>query len=129
METLNRSLEAGAVLAALLVSAFPSETQDAQVELESLSKALMHLQDEGLDISDFSLSPGGYYSQDIVAFVGNLLSSGYATQSSPVKLSTAGLSLCRRVFSRALLDPAQRQEAEKVASVLGIDLVKLESAA
>jgi len=41
--------------------------------------------------------PGGYYSEDVEMFLGQLLSMGYATQRSPIKLTPEGELFCREI--------------------------------
>ena len=71
--------------------------------VRDVSNVFFGLYQRGLRFPDLGLRkiPGGYYSEDVESFVGQLLSLGYATQRSPIKLTPEGEKFCREIEERA----------------------------
>lgn len=78
----------------------------AQVEsqgwpyIKDISMLLFELREKGFRFRDLGLRriPEGYYSEDVETFVGQLLSMGYATQRSPIRLEPEGAKLCDEIL-------------------------------
>ena len=128
MWNLQRKLDRGIILSALVISFFDREPQspERKIELEDLSKKLAELMDaQIIDLSDFDISPGGEYSDDIARFVGNYLLAGYAEKRSPLIFFPTGLDMCRSNLRRGKDDPGKSEELKKIANFLHIDLNKI----
>lgn len=67
--------------------------------------------------------PHGLYSEDIEAFFGRLLASGFAEAFSPLKVNEQGLRLCQELVDEE--GQAHPDAFAKVAAVLGFDLAVL----
>ncbi len=80
--------------------------------IRDISGLFYSLRQRGFRFRDLGLRPipGGYYSEDVETFVGQLLSMGYATQRSPIRLEKKGVELCTEILSA---------EAEKNTEELG----------
>jgi hypothetical protein len=85
-----------------------------------ISDALFALVNRGFRFKDLGLRkiPGGYYSEDVEDFVGRLLSMGYATQRSPIRLTRPGMDFCERII--------QAEQDQKEVARLREELEKLE---
>jgi hypothetical protein len=87
--------------------------------VRDVSDIFYELKQRGLRFRDLGLRkiPGGYYSEDVETFVGQLLSMGYATKRSPIKLTPEGEEFCRDIEGAAQ-NPDEliklREELEKV---------------
>jgi hypothetical protein len=68
--------------------------------IRDISQVLYDLRRRGFRFRDLGLRPipGGYYSEDVETFVGQLLSMGYATQRSPIRLEKKGEDLCNEII-------------------------------
>jgi hypothetical protein len=66
--------------------------------------------------------PHGLYSEDVEAFFGRLLTAGFATSYSPLKVNPEGVQLCQELVADA--DP---EALDKVVRVLGFDLSLIKS--
>jgi hypothetical protein len=121
MLTIERHLDRGAILSALVISVFDNDQKEA--ELEDLSRNLDRLMKAKIiDLSDFNISPGGEYSDDVARFVGNYLLAGYAQKRSPLVFFQQGLDLCRQNIRNANNDRDKNAELKKVTDFLKIDL-------
>jgi len=71
--------------------------------VRDVSDIFFALKERGLRFRDLGLRkiPGGYYSEDVETFVGQLLSIGYATRRSPIKLTPDGEKFCREIEEAA----------------------------
>jgi len=126
MWDIKRKTDRGSILAALVVAAFDGKQQKDKVEIEDLSRMLAKLIEENvLDLNDFSISPGGEYSEDVARFVSNLLFSGYAKMRSPLVVHPSGMTRCRTKVFEAYIDKEKSPEISLIARTLGIDLDKV----
>jgi hypothetical protein len=94
----SRVDKASAIAAILLKTATPGQRGGPYIR--DVSGVLYELRQEGLRLKNLGLTaiPGGYYSEDVEMFLGNLLSMGYATQRSPIKLTPEGQLFCREIL-------------------------------
>lgn len=123
MWDIKRKIDRGSILAALVVAAFDGKQRRDKVEIEDLSKMLAKLIEENiLDLDDFSISPRGEYSEDVARFVSNLLFSGYAKMRSPLTVYPSGMTRCRTKVLEAYNDKEKSPEISMIAQTLGIDL-------
>ncbi len=90
--------KASAIALALINTAKPG--QPAGPLIKDISELLYELRQEGFRFKNLGLRaiPGGYYSEDVETFVGQLLSMGYATQRSPIKLTPEGEQFCNEIL-------------------------------
>src|SRR2546428_9412565 len=67
--------------------------------VRDVSDIFFQLKQRGFRFRDLGLRkiPGGYYSEDVETFVGQLLSMGYAIKRSPIKLTEEGEKFCREI--------------------------------
>lgn len=67
--------------------------------VRDVSDIFFELKQRGFRFKDLGLRkiPGGYYSEDVETFVGQLLSMGYATKRSPIKLTEEGERFCKEI--------------------------------
>jgi hypothetical protein len=71
--------------------------------------------------------PHGLYSEDVEAFFGRLLASGFATARSPLTVNDQGLQLCQELIDEE--NQSHPDAMAKVAKALGFDLALLTSSA
>lgn len=122
----NRRIDRGVILAALIVAAYDKEPTPDNIEIQDLSKMLAELvKKDVVDLSDFSFSPGGRYSEDVARFVGNYLLSGDAISRSPVKFQSSGIKNCAEMVIKASHNQDMVSELSKIATVFGINLEKI----
>jgi len=90
--------KASAIAAVLLRTAKPGEHTGPYIR--EVSGVLYELRQRGLRLRNlgFRAIPGGYYSEDVEMFLGHLLSLGYATQRSPIKLTPEGQQFCMEIL-------------------------------
>jgi hypothetical protein len=89
--------------------------------VKDISQLLFELGQRGFRFRDLGLRkiPGGYYSEDVETFVGQLLSMGYATQRSPIRLEEAGKKLCREIVEAEAAEHAtELQKLERAVDEL-----------
>jgi len=79
-------------------------------EIKYISDLVKSLKDQGIDTAGISLRtrPGGYYSEEIEGFVGQLLLWGYAKQSSPIVLTEKG----EKILSENIIEVLGSNSAE-----------------
>jgi hypothetical protein len=67
--------------------------------VRDVSDIFFELKQRGFRFKDLGLRkiPGGYYSEDVETFVGQLLSMGYAEKRSPIKLTKEGEKFCNEI--------------------------------
>jgi len=67
--------------------------------VRDVSDIFFELKRRGFRFRDLGLRkiPGGYYSEDVETFVGQLLSMGYARKRSPIELGEEGKKFCREI--------------------------------
>ena len=127
MQQLKRKIDRGSILAAIVVATFDREPKPERVEIEDLSKSLARLiRERVIDLSDFTISPGGEYSEDVSRFIGNHLLSGYAETRSPLVFFPKGLERCRSKVLEAYQNKEKTGELSKIARALDIDLSYLQ---
>ena len=78
--------------------------------VNDISDLFFSLREMGFRFRDLGLRriPDGYYSEDVENFVGQLLSMGYATQRSPIRLDEGGVRVCKEI----LANEYQRNKSE-----------------
>lgn len=82
--------------------------------IRDISRVLYDLREKGFKFRNLGLRPipGGYYSEDVETFVGQLLSMGYATQRSPIRLEKKGEELCGEILQAE--EQTKREELERL---------------
>jgi hypothetical protein len=67
--------------------------------VRDVSDIFFRLKQRGVRLKDIALRkiPGGFYSEDVEGFVGELLSMGYASERSPIKLTEDGKQFCGKI--------------------------------
>ncbi len=87
--------------------------------IRDISRLLYELRGKGFRFRDLGLRsiPGGYYSEDVETFVGQLLSMGYATHRSPIRLEQKGEELCDEILQAE--EQTKREELEKLKKAVG----------
>jgi hypothetical protein len=67
--------------------------------VRDVSDIFFRLKQRGVRFRDIALRkiPGGFYSEDVEGFVGQLLSMGYASERSPIKLTETGKAFCGKI--------------------------------
>jgi hypothetical protein len=93
--------------------------------VRDVSDIFFGLRQRGLRFRDLALRkiPGGYYSEDVETFVGQLLSMGYATRRSPIKLTPEGERFCQEI------EDAVRDQGELIKLRAEVERLLQESAA
>jgi hypothetical protein len=99
---------------ALVLARSMGHRTDAWPYVKDISELFFKLRQKGFRLRDFGLRriPDGYYSDDVENFVGQLLSMGYATQRSPIKLAEAGVHLCDEIVAKE--SETNKTELEKL---------------
>jgi hypothetical protein len=108
-----------AVISSAVISAGKS---GAQLRIEDISKLFVDLEERGFDLGDVAIRrvPGGFYSEDVEAFIGRLLAVGYAEIRSPIKFADEGIDVCRSIIDDERQANAENLEA--MTRVLGLDI-------
>jgi len=125
MFEIKRKVERIDILSSLIVA---SESRDKEpIKFDNLCKFLGKLSGI-LDLSDFSISPGAKYSEDIARWLSNMEESDYLVQkNSEIIFNEKGLQFCRRHFLQAIFTESKKPEIEKIIETLGINLEKVQS--
>ncbi len=121
MNSLQYSDLDGATAIALVLSRAASQRAARGPYIKDISHLLFELRLKGFRFRDLGLRkiPGGYYSEDVETFVGQLLSMGYATQRSPIKLEENGAKLCQDMVKTEAADhPAEVERLERAVDEL-----------
>lgn len=87
------------------------------IEIETISQVLFDLKKQGFNVGEiaFRRVPRGVYSEDVEAFVGRLLSAGYARARSPIEFFDDGIRVCQTIVDEELRDnPSGFNEAAKL---------------
>ena len=95
------------------------------IDVTSLSQKLIQLRRHGItfDLIDCRRAPRGYYSEDIDNYISYLLTFGYITERSPIKITKKGTEFLKKVIKKTLeMNPEGLNE---VAKILNIDLRKI----
>lgn len=121
MWEIQRKLDRGSILSALVVATFDKEPKPQKVEMEDLTNLLAKLIDV-IDLSDFTVDV--HYSEDIARFVFNHYMCGYVTSNNPIAFNQKGIDRCHKQISEAYKDKQKREELIKIAKVLNINLDK-----
>src|SRR3989442_6869063 len=92
------NLDSAAAIALVLKKSMQRQAKEWPY-IKDISKLLFELREKGFRFRDLGLRkiPGGYYSEDVETFVGQLLSMGYAIKRSPIKLTEEGEKFCREI--------------------------------
>ena len=111
------SLDSAAVIA-LVVRKSAQIRSERWPFVKDISRLLFDLRERGFRFRNLGLRriPGGYYSEDVETFVGQLLSMGYATQRSPIRLEEKGEKLCEEII--AAEGEVKREELTKLETAL-----------
>jgi hypothetical protein len=115
---LTRSAVAPEAIMALAVL----ESDTHTLELEQIAHRFVQLKEKGVPIPPIRLRriPGGYYSEDIEAFVGRQAAAGNANAKNPVSFNQNGIDACKRILANEI--KRHPEEIREVADALGIDL-------
>lgn len=97
-----------------------SETH--KLEIEQIADRFVRLKERGVPIPPIRLRriPGGYYSEDIEAFVGRQAAVGNAHAENPVEFYDGGIEACKRIVAHEL--KRHPDQIREVAQALGFDL-------
>ncbi len=111
------NLDSAAAIALVLKRSVQLQTKEWPY-IRDISRLLYELRGKGFRFRDLGLRaiPGGYYSEDVETFVGQLLSMGYATQRSPIRLEEKGVELCDDILGAEA--QAKREELERLQKAL-----------
>jgi len=103
---------------ALVLARSMDRRTDTWPYVKDISEIFYRLREKGFRLRDLGLRriPDGYYSDDVENFVGQLLSMGYATQRSPIKLVDAGVQLCDEIVAKE--GETNKTELEKLMKAL-----------
>ena len=84
---------------ALVLRRTAADDSENRPFVRDVSDIFFELKQRGFRFRDLGLRkiPGGYYSEDVETFVGQLLSMGYAVKRSPIKLTEEGKKFCREI--------------------------------
>jgi len=93
-----------------------------KLEIEQSARRFVRLKEKGVPIPPIRLRriPGGYYSEDIEAFVGRQAAIGNADAQNPVEFYESGIEACRRILTNELA--RHPHEMKEVAQALGFDM-------
>ncbi len=116
MEKEATSIKQEVIMAAALLTALSASPESS---VEDVSSLLFKLKKAGVQLGDIGLRrvPGGFYSEDIEALIGHYLAAGYASQTSPVKLTAKGRQLLSEIIGSERND--NPQAVEQIEAVLG----------
>jgi hypothetical protein len=93
------------------------------VQIEGLSKLFFEIRQRGLEeVERVALRrvPGGFYSEDVEAFLGRLLAAGYARARSPVTVDDNGENLCKEILRSEM--ESHPDALRRVADALGFEM-------
>jgi hypothetical protein len=111
-----------AIIAFAVVDAVRSRKK---IEIADLSGLFFEIRRKGLDevekVALRRLPEGGYYSDDVEAFLGRLLAAGYAKARSPVDVEVSGVELCKEILQQEM--ESHPEALKKVAVALGFQAV------
>ena len=98
------------------------ESDTHKLEIEQIADRFVRLKEKGVPIPPIRLRriPGGYYSEDIEAFVGRQAAVGNADAQNPVEFSASGVEACKRILASEL--KRHPDQIKQVAQALGFDL-------
>src|SRR5712692_2591221 len=114
------NLDSAAAIALVLKKSVQIQTKTKEWPyIRDISRLLYELRGKGFRFRDLGLRsiPGGYYSEDVETFVGQLLSMGYATQRSPIRLEKKGVELCEDILGAEA--QAKSEELERLEKAVG----------
>ena len=100
----------------------------ADVLIEKVSSLFAKLREEKIEeVGKVALRrlPHGLYSEDVEAFFGHLIASGFATARSPLLVNEKGLRLCQKLIGEE--SSSHPEEFKKVAHAIGFDLSLINS--
>jgi hypothetical protein len=86
---------------ALVLDMAAADCPQGRPFVRDISEIFFRLKKErGIRFKDLGLRkiPGGYYSEDVESFVGQLLTMGYAKQRSPIRLTEKGRKFCETII-------------------------------
>src|SRR5687767_10344907 len=103
----ERPLPPEVIIASVLVSPKVHNTKT----MGEVAKLIISLNSRGVKTSRMVcyLTAGSAYCEDLDRFVSKLVSFGYATDSSPIKLTPAGKEICQKV-----IDSAKKEDLEQL---------------
>jgi len=110
-QAMYSSLDSAVAIALLLKRSARVRSRDWPY-VRDISRLLFDLRQRGFRFRDLGLRriPDGYYSEDVETFVGQLLSMGYATQRSPIRLEPKGEQLCDQIVKAETQDNKEEFE-------------------
>ncbi len=84
----------------IALSVLVAKDMGKPLEIEMISRVLFDLKKQGFNVGDvaFRRVPGGVHSEDVEAFVGRLLSAGYARARSPIEFFEDGIRVCETII-------------------------------
>ncbi|HME01263.1 MAG TPA: hypothetical protein VKM93_28610 [Terriglobia bacterium] len=107
------NIDSTTAIAAVLQAATAGNPKDRPF-VRDISGILFTLKQRGFRFRDLGLRkiPGGFYSEDVENFVGQMLSMGYATQRSPIRVGKEGERFCHSIVEA-------EKNREELAKLLG----------
>ena len=114
-------VDSTAAIALVLARSMQNRTEDFPY-VKDISGLLFRLREKGFRVRDLGLRriPDGYYSEDVETFVGQLLSMGYASQRSPIKLKVKGVTFCEEMVKEEA--GKNKEEVEKLERAIQQEL-------
>lgn len=103
----------------LLAAAVIAASSKHSPSIEEISSLLFQLKERGIDLGEIALRrvPGGFYSEDVEALLGHYLAAGYATQLSPVTLTSQGKEVLSGIISEERIE--NRAAIKQIEAVIG----------
>jgi hypothetical protein len=101
----------------IAASVLEAKKMQRSIDIETISRVLFDFKTKGFSLGEvaFRSVPGGVYSEDVEAFVGRLLSAGYARARSPIEFFDDGLRICRLIVEEERHDnPLNFEAAHKL---------------
>lgn len=98
------------------------ESKTHKLEIEQIADRFVRLKEKGVPIPAIRLRriPGGYYSEDIEAFVGRQAAAKNADAQNPVTFFEKGVQACKGILANEL--KRHPDELKAAAQALGFDL-------
>lgn len=101
------------------------ESKSYKLEIEQIADRFVRLKQKGVPIPAIRLRriPGGFYSEDIEAFVGRQAAAGNADAKNPVTFYEKGVEACKGILANEL--KRHPTELKQAAQALGINLSRI----
>ena len=109
----------------IIASVLLSPNVSRKLTMSQVAKLILNLEDKGVDTSRMLCYPTATsaYCEDLDRFVSKLVSFGYASDSSPIKLNNEGERICREIIEEAR-QKENKGQIEKLESALKTTRIK-----